>query len=98
MHSISPTAQSILTFLNNINDLIVVSSNRSDAKKAMKALVLYAENKKFNLPEDKIQNFFEILLDSRPYTLTNLVMDIAEDVFKQGQSKNKSKKSIEQTE
>lgn len=80
MAELSPTAQSILTLLNNVNELIVESSNRRDAREVIKALSLYAEEKRFDLPQDKIQNFLEVLIDSKPYTLTTLLMDIAEDV------------------
>jgi hypothetical protein len=80
MAELSSTAQSILTLLNNVNELIVESSNRQDAREVIKAMSLYAEEKRFDLPEDKIQNFLEVLIDSKPYTLTTLLMDIAEDV------------------
>jgi hypothetical protein len=83
MQSLPPPVQSALTLLNNINDLIVISSNRSDARKAMEALVLYAQDKKINIPNDKVENFFEVLIDSRPYTLTNILIDISEEIMRQ---------------
>ena len=80
MPQLSPTAKSILTLLNNVNDLIVESSDRTSARQAMQAIQIFARNKNFPIPIDKIQNFLEVLIDSRPYTLTSLIMDIASDV------------------
>lgn len=90
MSSFSDKATSILAILNNINDLIVQSSDRQGASDVMRALVVYGKNMKFELPEEKINNFQTILLDARPYTLTSLIKSIAEDVV--GEDK-KSKKS-----
>jgi len=77
----SETATSILAILNNINDLIVESSDRQNAKEVMKALIVYAKNKNTPLPKDKIDNFYAVLLDAKPYTLTSLIKDIASDVI-----------------
>lgn len=86
MQSLPPHVQSALTLLNNINDLIVISSDRSDARKAMEALVLYAQDKKINIPNDKVENFFEVLIDSRPFTLTNILIDISEEIIRQNRN------------
>lgn len=77
---LSETAKSIITLLNNINDLIVISSDRQNAQKVMRALVVYADNKKFQIPKERIENFSAVLLDARPYTLTSIIKDIVEDV------------------
>ena len=81
MFGLSPTASSLITLLNNVNELIVYSSDRQNANEVMHALNTYAKSKSFPLPQDKIDNFYSILLDSKPYTLTSVVMDIAEDVL-----------------
>jgi len=80
MPRLSSTAASILTLLNNVNDLITESSDREGARDVMRALRVYAKNKGFTIPEDKVENFLQVLLDSKPYTLTSLIKDIAEDV------------------
>lgn len=77
----SETASSILAILNNINDLIVKSSDRQNAKEVMKALKIYGENKNFPLPQDKINNFYAVLLDAKPFTLTSIIKDIASDII-----------------
>ena len=97
MSKISDTATSILTLLNNINELIVKSSDRKNAEGVMRALCVYAKGKSFPITKDKIDNFYAILLDARPYTLTMLIKDIADDVLvieskDKSKSKNKSKK------
>lgn len=71
---------SILTILNNINELIVRSSDRQGASEVMRALVVYADSKKIPVPIDKINNFKAILLDAKPYTLTTLIKSIAEEI------------------
>ena len=81
MYKLSDTASSILTLLNNVNELIVQSSDRKNAREVMKAIRAYAKGKNFNLSQDKIDNFGAILLDARPYTLTMLIKDIADDVI-----------------
>ena len=78
---ISDSASSILAILNNINELIVRSSDRHNASQVMRALVVYADGKKFEVPKNKIDNFQAILIDARPYTLTSLIKSIAEDVM-----------------
>lgn len=80
MPQLSPTAKSLLTLLNNVNDLIVEASDRDSARDTMHAIDIFARNKQFPIPHDKIQNFLSVLLDSKPYTLTTLIMDIAEDI------------------
>lgn len=81
-NKISPTALSILTLLNNINDLIVKSNDREGASDVMKALTIYAGNFNYPVPDDKIKNFHAVLLDSRPITLSYIVHDIATEIVK----------------
>ena len=81
MPHISDTARQILTILNNINDLIVQSSDRENARDVMRALRVYAKNKNFPLPQDTIDNFYAVLIDAKPFTLTSIIKDIAEDVI-----------------
>jgi len=77
----SQTAMSILTLLNNINDLIVKSNQRKEADDVMRAIELYAKNKNFKFPNDKADAFRAILLDARPNTITNLIFNMANDVM-----------------
>lgn len=91
MSKISDTATSIITLLNNVNELIVKSSDRKNAEEVMRALRAYAQGKNFIVSQDKIDNFFAIIHDARPYTLTMLIKDIADDVLAI-ESKDKSKK------
>jgi len=80
----SEVAISILVLLNNINELIVESSDRQNAKEVMKALRTYGKNKNFPLPQDKMNNFDAVLLDAKPFTLTSIIKDIAADVVYAG--------------
>ena len=80
MPELSSTATSLITILNNINELIVLSSKREEAKEVMRALKVYATSKSFPIPEEKIDNFYSVLLDSKPYTLTSIIQDIARDI------------------
>lgn len=77
---LSETASLIIAILNNINELIVKSSDRKSAEEVIRAMRVYAQSKKFNIPEDKIENFLAVLLDAKPYTLTCIVKDIASDI------------------
>lgn len=82
---ISPIAASLITLLNNINELVTVSSKRQEARDVMQALRIYAKNSKFILAEatqEKIEHFNSVLLDSRPLTITYLLQDIAQDILK----------------
>lgn len=81
MPKLSDTATSILTLLNNVNELIVKSSDRKNAEEVMKATRAYAKGKNFNLKDERIENWLAVLLDARPYTLTMLIKDIADDVI-----------------
>lgn len=91
MPHLSDTAQSLLTILNNINELIVKSSDRKSAEDVMKALVVFAKGKQFPIPQDKVDNFHAILIDARPVTLTLLIKDIADDILL---SDSKNKKEV----
>ena len=81
---LSSTARSLLTLLNNIDELIVISNNRTSAKEVMKAFVLYANSKNFPIPRDKVANFYAILLDGQPRTLSFVVKGIATDIIRSG--------------
>lgn len=72
---------SIITLLNNINDLIVVSNKRKEAADVMRALTIYAHNIGYKIPDDKISNFHSILLDSRPMTLSYVLRSIVSDIL-----------------
>jgi len=94
----SQTAISILTFLNNINELIVISNNRSLALEVMRSLVVYAKNHSFKLPTERITNFQRICLDSRANVLSSILSEIANEVvmadkkaFKSNLNKSKAK-------
>ncbi len=80
---LSPVARSILTLLNNADELISYSNKRKEASEVMRALRAYAKEKNYSLPEEKIDNFFAVLLDSRQNTLSYLLTDIAQTVAKQ---------------
>ena len=80
MQKLSDTASSIITLLHNANELITKSSDRKSAREVLSAVRVYAKNKRFAMPDDKIDNFFSVLLDARPLTLTTILKDIAEDV------------------
>ncbi|MFA5313367.1 MAG: hypothetical protein WC375_08665 [Methanomassiliicoccales archaeon] len=88
---LSPVATSLVVLLNNITDLCVKSQNRQMARDAMQALSVYAKHKAFRLPPDKVQNFYDVLLDSRPLTLAYLLRDLAADVVQIDASSRKSK-------
>ena len=55
--NLSETATSIITLLNNINELIVKSSDRKSAEEVMRAIKVYAKGKTYTIPEEKINNF-----------------------------------------
>ena len=80
----SPVARSLLVLLNNVDELIVRSNNRSGAKGVMEAFVVYAQGKNFPVPIDKVDNFHAILLDGRPETISFIVKDIASDIITSG--------------
>jgi hypothetical protein len=81
---LSPVAKSLLTLLNNIDELIVRSHNRKDAREVMRALTVYANSKNYEIPDSKIEDFYAILLDGRPQTLSFIIKDIAGDIIKTG--------------
>jgi len=80
---LSSTTKSILTLLNNANDLIVVSNRRKEARDVIRALKAYARDKNYPVPEEKIDNFMAVLIDCRPNTLSYLLTDIAQTVVQQ---------------
>jgi len=91
MPKISETATFILTLLNNIDELVVKSFDKRSALEVMQALRIYAKNKDFPLNEERIDNFEAVLLDARPYTISMIIKDIADDVMT-AEMKNKKNK------
>ena len=81
---LSPVAKSLLVLLNNVDELIVKSNNRKEAKAVMVAFTYYAQGKTFPIPVAKVETFYDHLLDGRPETLSFLVKDIASDIIKTG--------------
>lgn len=77
---LSSIATNIIVLLNNIKEICVKSQNRSMAKDAMKAVEIYAKENGFNLPTEKIQSFYDVLIDSRPSTLSSIIKDIASEI------------------
>lgn len=78
---ISPVAKSILVLLNNVEELIRISNNRKDSKEVMKAAHIFAQSKNFPMPEQEIENFYQILIDSPSQKLSFAVRDIASKVI-----------------
>jgi len=74
-------AARIITLLNNAEELIVQSNRREAAKDVVKAMSIYAKSKSFPIPDEKIETFMAVLIDSRPYTLSAILKDIATDVL-----------------
>ena len=93
-------AARIITLLNNAEELIVRSNNRQGAKDVVRAMVIYANGKSFPIPDEKIDTFYAVLIDSRPYTLSAILKDIATDVLvrdkaiRAQRNKNKRVRSI----
>lgn len=81
---LSPTAKSLLVLLNNVDELIVKSNNRKDAREVMRAFAVYAQGKSYPIPMNKVEMFYDHLLDGRPDTLSFIVKDIAGDIIKTG--------------
>lgn len=95
LQELPQSVRSILTLLNNINELITISSKRKEAKDVMDALVIYAKSKNVVLPEEKILTFYARLIDARPITLTLLIMEISKELIRAEKiklAKEKSKK------
>jgi len=85
---LSPVAKSILVLLNNVDELIVLSNDRKNAREVMNALTIYASAKSFPVNEGKVENFHAMLLDGRPETISFIVKDIASDVISKGFSED----------
>ena len=81
---LSPTTKSLVVLLNNVEELIVKSNNRSSAKDVMSAFVAYAKGKNHTIPMEKVDNFYAMLLDGRPETISFIVKDIAVDIISTG--------------
>ena len=94
MANLSETAKSLLVLLNNANDLIIKASDRKNSDEVMKAIEIFAQNKNFPMPKEKLDNFHAILIDARPYTLTHLIKDIAEDIVVADRKINKPNTNI----
>jgi hypothetical protein len=79
---LSPVAKSLLTLLNNVHDLIVISNRRSDARDVIFATKALAKEKNYEIPLEKIDNLIYNLMDSRTDTLSFLILDITQDIIK----------------
>jgi len=88
----SQTATSLLTILNNINELVTIANDKAKAKEVMKAFKIYADNKSFPVNEDKVDGFQNVLLDARPSTLSSILQDIASDIMSVERKRNQKKK------
>lgn len=83
----SSDIKSIITLLNNVDDLIVVSSKRAEAKDVMDAIKIFAKSRYIDLPEDQVEDFYDLLYDSRPITLSGLLRSIAHTLVEQDRIK-----------
>lgn len=78
--------KSVIVLLNNVDELVTQSNDRNAAIDAMKALKVYARNKRINIPENKIDQYLSVVWDSRPLTLSAILRDIAFDVVRTNKS------------
>lgn len=79
---LSSSEKFLLTLLNNVNDLIVISNKRKEARDVILSFKTYAKNKGISVPDEKIDNLLSVLLDSRQNTLSYLITDIAKTIVK----------------
>ncbi len=89
-YEISKTAKSLIVLLNNANELISVSNRRKEAVDVVKALCIYAKSKNFPLPDEKIEMFNDVVLDSRTNTIAYLLQEIAKDIALTDRQRDKS--------
>lgn len=75
--------RSIITLLNNANDLISISNKRKEARQVIMALKAYARDNNIDIPEEKIDRVLDSLLDCRSNTLSYMLTDIAKSVIKE---------------
>jgi hypothetical protein len=80
-YEMSQTVKSILTLMNNVEELITLSNDRKSAKEVMQAVEGFAQTKNFPIPESKIKNFYKVLLDSRTNTLSGIIHEISSSII-----------------
>jgi hypothetical protein len=74
--------------LNNANELITISQDRQSASEVMRALKVYAKSNQIDIPEERFDHFDSILIDSRAYTLSYLIQQMAKDILRDEQKKS----------
>ena len=84
----SQDIKSIITLLNNIDELIVISNKRKESKDVMDAIKLFAASHHVNLPEE-IDDFYDLLYDSHPRTLSGMLKDISYKLIIEDKKKQK---------
>lgn len=77
----SQDVKSVVTLLNNIDDLIVVSNKRKEAKDVMDAVKIFSKSRHIQLPEEEIDDFYDLLYDSRPQTISGLLKNISHELI-----------------
>ena len=92
MKEISKTGKTLLSLLNNVGDLVVISNDRRSAVDVMKALQIYASSNNYSLPPAKIDDFFVRVYDARPYDIRNITLEIGNHILN-NEMKNKSNKA-----
>lgn len=78
---LTATATTLLTLLNNAEELITQNNKRKESADVMRAIEIYAKGKNFPIPNDKFEGYYAVLLDARPNTLQKLIFNIANDVM-----------------
>jgi hypothetical protein len=94
----SQTARSLLVLLNNISELITISQDRQSASEVLDCLEKYANSHSFPLPQQKVNNFRRVCIDSRPITLNAIVKDIALAVVNHDRQRQIEKNRLEKLE
>lgn len=74
------SVESVIVLLNNIEEMVRISNMRREAVDAMKALKIYARQKHIEIPTNKIDQYIDVVYDSRPETLSNIVREIVSQV------------------
>tara|TARA_R110000824_G_scaffold12226_7_gene53579 strand:- start:12246 stop:12518 length:273 start_codon:yes stop_codon:yes gene_type:complete len=81
LENLSPIAKSLIAILNNVDELVTQTNDRTAAKDVMKAFKIYANSKNYPIPTEKVDDFMDVIFDSRSITITYLVRNIAEEII-----------------
>lgn len=91
-YQLSEDVNLIVVLLNNVEELIVLSNDRKNARAVLEAIEIYSKGTNIQIPINKILDLKKMLIDSPPPKISNVIKNISKEIVTLNRPAKKSDK------